>query len=235
MYSLPKILIAAPQSDAKNYCFLDWVLNISSFSYPKDRIEIFLADNSESITNIQLLDRLGISSVYIPKNGRGIVETMAECHQACVDYALENDFDYMLHLETDVFPKHDIIENLMTMDKPIACGLYQILDGAYREPMIRIREKDNQGYVAAYGILNNHGGYITGKPLKVFSAGLGCALISRETLHSIKFRSEKRSEQHPDTWFANDMWNKDIPIYVHTGAICRHENKSWGTFNINYK
>lgn len=235
MSKSPKILIAAPQADVKNYCFVEWLMNIKKFSYPQDRIEIFLADNSDTNTNSIHLEQYGISVKYIPKNGRGIIETMAECHQACVDYAIENDFDYMLHLETDIFPKHDIIEKLMTMDKPVACGLYHIFDGAYREPMIRMIEADNQGYMRAYGIKDVQGDLLNGKPLQVFSGALGCTLIRRDALSKVKFRAVEGEMQHPDTWFANDMKRQNIPVYVHTGAFCEHKNKSWGTFNINFK
>ena len=92
MSDVPKILIAAPQSNVKNYCFLDWLLNINRFMYDQDNIDIFLADNSEDDTNYKFLKSIGIKCKYIPKNGRGIIETLAECHQACVDYALENNY-----------------------------------------------------------------------------------------------------------------------------------------------
>ena len=235
MSKAPKILIAAPQADVKNYCFVDWLLNVKRFSYPQDRIEIFLADNSDTEDNTIRLNEIGVTAKYIPKNGRGIIETMAECHQACVDYAIENNFDYLLHLETDIFPKHDILEKLITMNKPIACGLYHIFDGAYREPMLRMIEKDNQGYVRAYGINTAQGNYLDGKPLDVFSGALGCALIRKDVLPKVKFRAVEGEMQHPDTWFANDMKNQNIPVTVHTGAFCEHKNKSWGTFNINFK
>tara|TARA_R100001244_G_C5168581_1_gene131542 strand:+ start:218 stop:925 length:708 start_codon:yes stop_codon:yes gene_type:complete len=235
MSNAPKILIAAPQADVKNYCFVEWLMNVKKFSYPQDCIEIFLADNSDTNTNSIHLEKCGITVKYIPKNGRGIIETMAECHQACVDYAIKNDFDYLLHLETDIFPKHDILEKLITINKPIACGLYHIFDGAYREPMLRMIEKDNQGYVRAYGINTAQGNYLDGKPLDVFSGALGCTLIRKDVLPKVKFRAVEGEMQHPDTWFANDMKNQNIPICVHTEAFCEHKNKSWGTFNINFK
>tara|TARA_R110000824_G_scaffold305007_1_gene492756 strand:+ start:352 stop:1059 length:708 start_codon:yes stop_codon:yes gene_type:complete len=235
MRKAPKILIAAPQSDVKNYCFVDWLMNIKKFSYPQDRIELYLADNSDTKLNVIRLTEVGITAKYIPKNGRGIIETMVECHQSCVQYAIDNDFDYILHLETDVFPPHDVLSKLMIEDKPIACGLYHILEGAYREPMIRVLEDNNQGYMNAESIRDNQGSYIDGQMLNVFSAGLGCALISKDVFSKIKFRFVEGKDQHPDTWFAMDMKSQDIPISVHTGLVCEHRNGTWGTFNLNFK
>ena len=94
MSKAPKILIASPQSDVKNYCFLDWFMNVKRISYPKDRVDIFLADNSDTEENSKMLSSIGVENKYIPKKGRGIIETMAECHQACVDYAIDNNYDF---------------------------------------------------------------------------------------------------------------------------------------------
>ncbi len=235
MSKTPKILIASPQSDIKNYCFLDWYLNVKRISYPQARVDVFLADNSDTQDNCKMLESMGVKCKHIPKNGRGIIETMAECHQACVDYAIDNNYDYLLHLETDVFPSHDVLNNLMSLSKPIACGLYQIFDGAYREPMIRLIEDDNMGFMEAYAIANAQGEYLNGKPLKVFSAGLGCALIHKSVLGKIKFKYIEGQDQHPDTWFANDMRNIGIDIFCDTSTFCEHRNKSWGKYKINFE
>tara|TARA_R100000231_G_scaffold75404_1_gene58782 strand:- start:968 stop:1675 length:708 start_codon:yes stop_codon:yes gene_type:complete len=234
MFKTPKILVAAPQADVKNYCFEEWLRNIRQFSYPQSQIDIFLADNSHTTENIDYIKSMGVKCVHIPKKGRGIIEVMAECHQACLDYAKENDYDYLLHLETDIFPKHNILEELMTYKKAVVCGLYSIFDGAYREPMLRLIEKFNAGYMRAYGISGSVALYIDGKLLKVFSGALGCTLINKEVFDKIKFRSVENEHQFPDTWFANDMYAQGIPIYVSTKSQCKHFNKSWGTYNINF-
>ena len=110
MFKTPKILIAAPQADVKNYCFEEWLRNIRHFSYPQSNIDIFLADNSHTTDNLDYIRSMGVKGVHIAKKGRGIIEVMAECHQACLDYAKENEYDYLLHLETDIFPEHNILE-----------------------------------------------------------------------------------------------------------------------------
>jgi hypothetical protein len=234
MFKTPKILIAAPQADVKNYCFEEWLRNIRHFSYPQSHIDIFLADNSHTTDNLDYIRSMGVKGVHIAKKGRGIIEVMAECHQACLDYAKENEYDYLLHLETDIFPDHNILEELMTYDKPIVCGLYSIFDGAYREPMLRLIEKNNAGYVRAYGIAGSTSLYIDGNLLKVYSGALGCTLIKSEVFDKIKFRHDSTQHQFPDTWFAQDLYQQNIPIYVSTKSQCKHINKSWGTYNINF-
>lgn len=232
---IPKILVAAPQADIKNYCFLDWYLNIKKFLHPESHIDIFLADNSDTEENAKYIESFGIGVKWIPKKGRGIIEVMAECHQICLDEAIKGGYDYMLHLETDIFPKANIIEKLITHNKPITCGLYHIFDGGYREPMLRLIEAKNSGYMRAYGIQIEQGRYLDGKLLQVYSGALGCCLIRKDVFNRIKFRSVEGEKQHPDTWFAVDMYEQNIPIYVDTQALCDHYSKSWGTFNLNFK
>jgi len=231
----PRILVAAPQADLKNYCFLDWYLNIKKFLYPESHIDIFLADNSDTEENSKFIESFGIGVKWIPKNGRGIIEVMAECHQVCLDEAIKGDYDYMLHLETDIFPPHNVLHQLMSHNKRIACGLYHIFDGAYREPMLRLIEAKNQGYMRAYGIHHEQSRYLDGSLLQVYSGALGCCLIRKDVFSEIKFRAVVGEKQHPDTWFANDMYEKEIPIYVDTKTLCDHHSKSWGTFNLNFK
>ena len=47
--NLPKVLICAPQHESKNYCWETWINNVNNFTYPKDRLEIFIADNYQII------------------------------------------------------------------------------------------------------------------------------------------------------------------------------------------
>tara|TARA_E500000318_G_C3487295_1_gene182876 strand:+ start:125 stop:832 length:708 start_codon:yes stop_codon:yes gene_type:complete len=234
MSKTPRILIASPQADIKNYCFLDWLINLNRFTYDKSCIDLYLVDNSHTEDNAKFIESLGINVRYIPEAGRGIIETMAECHQACLDYAKENNYDYMLHLETDVFPEHTILENLMTLNKPITCGLFHIFDGAYREPMIRMVEDYNSGYMRAYSLAFTQGQHLDGRVMKVYSGALGCCLIRSDVFDKIKFRWVEGEHQFPDTWFAQDMYSQNIPIYVNTKAICKHRNISWGTYGVNF-
>ena len=53
----PKILIGVPTYEGKNYCLSQFLDNIKNFSYPKDRIEIFFADNSKDNTNALMLNK----------------------------------------------------------------------------------------------------------------------------------------------------------------------------------
>jgi hypothetical protein len=222
----PRILVAAPQSDVKNYCFVEWVMNVRRFIYPNDKIDILLCDNSKTEDNVSKIRNMGVECIYSNPQGKDLRQVLADCHNICLEYAKFHNYDYLFHLETDIFPEPNIIYELLTHKKQIVCGLYSILNGAYREPCLRFMERKNDGYMKAKGIMNDYS--ILDKPLmQVFLCGLGCTLIHKSIFHEIKFRAELGQEQFPDTWFALDMYLKNIPIYLSTNNICKHFNQDW--------
>tara|TARA_R110002096_G_scaffold63690_4_gene155996 strand:- start:8078 stop:8791 length:714 start_codon:yes stop_codon:yes gene_type:complete len=233
---LPKILIAAPQSDVKDYCFEQWLLNVRQLDYPKDRIEILLVDNSDTDKYSEYMRSQGIKVIREEKKGRGIIETLASCHQVCADYALDNGFDFLLHLETDVFPPPHSLLDMVNVGEPVVGSLYHIYDGSYRQLSLQIEPKfPLKGYLKAYSVISGCGEHLKDKLLQVMSGALGCTLIHSEVLKTIKFRSVDGQDHHPDTWFSVDLKINGIPFYVHTEVFCEHRNKDWGTYGINYK
>jgi len=232
---LPKILIAAPQAIVKDYCFRDWLFNVRQLDYPKDRIEILLVDNSDTDEYSKYMRAEGINVIREEKKGRGIIETLASCHQVCADYALANGYDFLFHLETDVFPPPHSLLDMVSVGEPVVSAMYHIYDGANRRLSMQIEPKDKiEGYFKAYPIKDSLGQHIQSKLLKVMSGALGCTLIHKEVLKTVKFRAVDGYDHHPDSWFAVDLKTNGIPFYVHTEILCEHRNSNWGTYGINY-
>ena len=125
--TVPKVLICSPTAEIKDYCFKDWLANVRGFSYPSSRYDIFLADNSETNHYYKYLIKQGIKTEYIKTKGRTLMERMALSHEACRQYAIRNKYDIILHLETDVFVRKDIIETLLFHRKKVIGILYHIL------------------------------------------------------------------------------------------------------------
>jgi cellulose synthase/poly-beta-1,6-N-acetylglucosamine synthase-like glycosyltransferase len=137
---MPKVLICAPQHESKNYVWDKWIENVNNFTYPKDRLEIFIADNSKSKDNYNKLKSYGIKAVHTPQHEKGILYTINDSHEACRQYAIKGNFDFMLHLETDIIPPIDVIERLMNNNKKVCSALYDIFYGSIRKPMVQIDE-----------------------------------------------------------------------------------------------
>ena len=242
-YVLPKILIGIPTYDAKNYCLDAFFQNISEFTYPKSNIEIFVADNSANNKNALLIrDKFKVKTFWKDYTGVPIMEKLADSHNQVRRYFLESDADYLLHLESDIFPPKDVIEQLLWARKPIVTSMYQIFDGAWRTPCIRIQDKKTLHYndiIFDYELNNFHHYWTDGTIKEVFIAGIGCTLMHRKIMQNIQFRHDTTTKEGspPDTYFAMDLREKKVKNYIHTGVISFHWNKEdWGRhFNyINY-
>ena len=242
-YVLPKILIGIPTYDAKNYCLDAFFQNISEFTYPKSNIEIFVADNSANNKNALLIrDKFKVKTFWKDYTGVPIMEKLADSHNQVRRYFLESDADYLLHLESDIFPPKDVIEQLLWARKPIVTSMYQLFDGAWRTPCIRIQDKKTLHYndiIFDYELNNFHHYWSDGTIKEVYIAGIGCTLIHRKIIQNIQFRHDTTTKEGspPDTYFAMDLREKKVKNWIHTGVISFHWNKEdWGRhFNyINY-
>ena len=129
-----------------------------------------------------------------------MLKRLATSHELCRQYAIRHNYDYMLHLETDVFPPIDIIEKLIFQRKGVIGALYQLSDDDARCPMLNIISSDIEDYrVAIYGKYNNN--LIKGKSVKILSAGLGCVLIKRNIFLRFPFRHIEGNKSFPDVNF----------------------------------
>lgn len=224
----PKVLVAAPQHESKNYCFKEWYDNVKNFTYPN--FDVFLSDNSDTKDNYDMLISLGIKADHISKHKDGVFFKINDSHNSCRQYAIDNDYDYMLHLETDIFPPIDIIERLLVHKKKVISGLYDIFYGDKRKLMVQIDEKTPRTYNkfrTSDFIEDSEPLLFDGGIHRVYHAGIGCILIHRDILDKIPFRVEKGNNFHSDTWFGNDCFQFDIPIYVDSDIICEHKNFTW--------
>lgn len=234
-YSLPKILIAVPTYDAKNYCLDAFMQNIANFSYPKSLIEIFVADNSATNKNaLMIRDKYKVKTFWRDYTGYSLMEKLADSHNQLRRYFLESDCHYMLHLESDIFPPSDVLEQLLWCRKPIVNALYQVFDGAWRSPCIRLIDQKPPHYndfVFHYELYNFHHWWLDGKVQPTYVAGIGCSLMKRKVLETFEFRWDKDnpSSNPPDTYFAEDLRMAGVQNYVHTGVLCFHWNREdWG-------
>ena len=232
-YRLPKVLVCGPQSDVKKYCFEEWSENVNNFTYPN--YDVFLADNSLTKDFSIYIKTKGFECINITNedNKDSVLKRLATSHELCRQYALRINYDYILHLETDVFPPIDIIEQLIFEGKDIMAGMYQLSDDGNRVPMLNRTSSVTDDYrVAIYGGYNNF--MINGKVNQTLSAGLGCVLIKRKILKRFEFRHIEGASWFPDVVWINDLFRSGVPYYVHSGIICTHKNSHWGVFGKDY-
>jgi len=220
----PKVLLACPQSDVKSYCFEAWLENISRFTYPN--FAVFLADNSENNKFSKKIGELGISVEWIKPYGKSVMQRIAESHELCRQYALHYNFDYLFHLESDVFPPPTIIEDLITARKSVIGGLYHLGSAVSGELMVQIvEETDDENFTMTRNLRWELPSWLDGSIKKAYHIGLGCILIHNSVLPHFVFRYMKGKNFHPDSFFAMDLYRKGIDIFVDTSIICKHDNR----------
>ena len=223
-----KVLIAAPQHESKNYCWEERSNRIDNLTY--SNYDVFIADNSKTKDNYKKIKKYGYKCQHIPQNEKGLVFTINDSHNACRKYMLDNEYDYMLHIETDVIPPFDVIERLLAHDRMVVGGSYDIFYGKQRKLMVQLSEEYDKSvsqYRSVQFADHRESSFFTGNVEEVYHAGIGCMMIKKSVLENIKFRAEQGTDYFPDTWFANDCYSYNIPIFVDTNIQCKHKNFTW--------
>jgi len=234
-YKLPKILIGVPTYDAKNYCLDAFVHNLKNLDYPKNKIEIYFADNSKDNKNALMINKkYGIKCFWKDYGNCTLFEKLANTHNQLRRYFLDSDCDYMLHLESDIFPPKNVLQELLWCRKPIVNALYQVFDASWRQLCIKLNDQHNphhKEFVFHTGVENFHHWWIEGKLQKCFIAGIGCCLMKKKVMEKFAFRHDETLMENfpPDTYFAEDLRLAGVQNWVHTGLLCFHWNREdWG-------
>jgi hypothetical protein len=228
MSGVPKILVATPTYEGKNYCLPEFIDNVANFTYPKSRYDFMIFDNSSTPKNAEYINKeFGVKCHWKDYSGMTIIEKLAQTHEAIRVHAINNNYDYLLHLESDVFPPEDVLEQLLWTKKDMIGVPYQLYGGGQRRVVTEgfsIRETDLQEFVGALHIGFIHHWYFDGKVQRCFTNGIGCTLMKVSRIKNIPFRYVEGDDAAPDTWFVRDLSFNGIPYYVHTGLLAFHWN-----------
>lgn len=248
MTDLPKILLCCPTASVKNYCFEPWIENVMNLKYPNFDIHLFdnTTDNGQNsdYLNRYVQEKFGNLKKFKASNSlllhqsseRNIIAKMTISHNDCRYETLKGGYEYMFHLESDVFPPVDVIERLLSHGKNIVGGVYYTDEGKYRCPMIHQKLELAPNEVTSLVTKTPEEiQLLNGKLHQVAQIGLGCILISRKVLERIQFRYVPERNFHPDTFFSEDCHLQNIPIHIDTTILCGHENQNWGFFGIDFK
>ena len=133
----------------------------------------------------------GIKTFWKDYAGYNVFEKLADSHNQCRKYFLDNDFDFMFHLETDIFPEPTIIEDLLFARKDIISAIYFLTGGAIRELCLRIIEKGepfNNAFASGCSLSIHNQYWIDGTIKECLTAGLGCCLIHKKIVKNFPFR-----------------------------------------------
>jgi hypothetical protein len=243
MNELPRILVACPTAAAKNYTALEWMQNTQLFNYPNYDVIVF--DNTEDDgLNAAYLNNLakenGILNYkaihYSNNKHKSIIERMCISHNLCREYAINNGYSHLLHLESDVICPIDALQNLYVANKQVIGGLYYRDSGVSRKLMVQNRIYRSPNNIITENFLPNEDVFFIDGTIKPTAhIGLGCLLIKVNVLKKISFRFIDKIAIHPDSYFSEDCYRNGIKIYADTNIICKHNNENWDIYGFNWK
>lgn len=240
-----KILIAAPNSSFKNYCWDAWLARARSF-----KCDIFIADNSINNENAVLYQKHNIKYAWNNPLGKSSFQFICESQNQIRDYFLENNYTHLFFIETDLLPPKQLLPLFECINVPVVSAPYFIQKGSHTSPMNQeIRGFGEHALTRNYSLFESFS-FQNGDFHRCFSTGFGCSLIKREVIEQIEFRYIADSlvqehvygGSHPDSYFYADLYRLGIPVYLYTGIVVRHYNQDWnkvmmalrkGKLNIN--
>jgi len=225
---LPRILIFTVTYEGKEYAYKKFNEAVKKLTYTNT--EHLWIDNSKTNDYSELLKSRG-HKVLKTARGNNTREALARSQEVAREYALNNGFDYMLSLESDLYPPPDTIERLLGHCKEMVGVLYFIGEDYLRLPCITLPERQKTTGLMGTRLLHTKEiKYYMEQGLKqVNSCGLGCTLIKKDIFENIGFMFYSDLESHSDVFFANDVWTNGFRIFVDTNLLVEHENVSWST------
>ncbi len=224
---LPRVLIATPIYDKKDYSLDTFLQDVGKISYPN--YEHILIDNSTTEEYAESLKARGIQNVYHIKRGSNSREALARAQNFARHYALDHGFDYMFSLESDIHPPADVIQRLLIHNKEVITGLYMIGIGV-DVPCITITEWVPKLMANGTRLLTKEEADEVKKGMgliPVHAGGFGCCLIKKEILEMFSFRYDPRFQSHSDVYFFSDLYTAGIQAWVDTDIVCEHERSDW--------
>lgn len=250
-----KVLIATPTYEVMDYCFESFLNHIRQIEKDNFSFDIVIVDNSLSERYFQKISK--INEVKVLRDN--IDEKMpllrlTSSRNKILDYAKENNYDYLLMMDSDVLVPPNILKKLLDHKKEIVSGLYfnhiinkktkKIISypicwkSANKEQIEKFRE-NYKSKKWAYDWINvriSKADVLSKKLIDASIPSPGCCLMSRKAFCSgarygftekeISLMKKGLLVKTEEINFFRDLkLNKKIDIFCDTSLICFHEER----------
>ncbi len=231
----PKILVACPTAQAKDYCVEDFIEQITTFTYPL--YDCFLIDNSKDKAHVEMFWENGIKAIHEPING-DFREELARHQNIIREYFLRGEYDYLMMIESDVFTGEAVIEKLVGYAETYQAGAvtatYEIMKG---EPTLCLTATSDLNRVRSEKLMNRSLGYnemgkgcisfkdfLKDKDARLTATGIGCTLFHKEALQHVKFRTDLKVNKNAfsDSFIFTDIEKIGYQCYIDSDLILDH-------------
>ncbi len=249
MANKARVLMGTPICDIYEYCLDEYLEALRKQKYPSD---ILLVDNSEDETfSNQLKKENGIKVIHVPPESKRR-ETVMKCRNLMIEYAIDNNYDFIFYIDADTIIPKDALEKLMLPNKDVISGVVyniyqkegrimqlpalwtwltneefgQILRNKHLYP--EINKKIEKYKVTESSELRRQfteKEILEPKIIKIKCCGAACLLVSRKVFMDTRFNFDKVGNQEcpgEDIGFCNEAVKNGHEIFVNTEVVCKH-------------
>lgn len=241
----PKVLIAAPTYKAMEYCEKEFINSIQNLDY--SNYDILILDNSRGKDYFNHLKEEFPEIKIIKDNTKEEKNLLRliSSRNKIIDYAIKQNYDYILMFDSDVIPPRNIIVELLNAKKDIISGLYYNyfkVDGQLKWLPVAwtaLTQKEFEEIKSKIQLLSfikspeDLRVHLTNKQadsgdlIEVVIPSAGCMLISKNVFIKIKYGILDTSEQEniqtgDDIYFILNARKQGFKVYVNTKIKCKH-------------
>ena len=239
---MKKILVASPVYNGMEYCFDDFVKRLKNLDY--SNYDILIVDNSRNKTFYnKIKDIPDIKVLYDNTTEEKNLLRLISSRNKILDFAIENDYNYLLMMDSDVMIKENALNKLLSFDKNIVSGLYfsffnvngkpQLLPICYKkleeEDFLKLKEKGLPSFVKSREDIRRN---ITKEEienndiLEVLYPSGGCLLLSKDAFSSGAryglLEDTNGLHTSDDIFFFKELIKKDFKLYCSPLVIGSH-------------
>ncbi len=241
--SEPKVLVGCPTYKGMKYCidkFLDRVRDLTYSNY-----ETLMVDNSKDGEYFsELKKERGIKVVKDECQEESGMKRVISSRNRIIEYALENNCDYILMLDQDVIPPKEVITELSNCKKDIVSALYynyfkssgkiKILPCVWmpisQKEFEKMRKQINFPETAkSHESLRRHLTIEEAQSEKLFKVlipAAGCLLLSRKVFEKVRYglvdMTGIKADTSEDIYFFKKVREQGFESYCYTKIVCDH-------------
>jgi len=231
----PKVLMAVITSDANAWCQNRW---FGKVMFLKKYFDILIFENSDTTGNYETLKLLAHNypNIIVKRGKTNVKNTLQKIvanRNLVLNYVRKyKGYDYIMMIDSDIFPPIQIIKSFLKRKLDIQCGLcFVSYDGHNVRPALNFFPEDLEG-----GNNSKAVGWIKDrKPrlIKIKENGLGCVFIRADILRKhkdIKFKYNRRVKggeayYNEDLTFTGELRERGYTLWLDLKMECKHEMK----------
>jgi len=241
----PKILVASPTYEGMRYCekeFVEGIINLEYSDY-----NILIVDNSENDEYSNHLMEICPKLLIIrdQSNEKDKMLRLVHSRNLILNYAVKNNYDYILMIDSDVIPPKNIIQELLLCNKDIVSGLYYnyftvdgktkympvawtaLTDKEFEDVKQRIQLPDFIKFPEDLRARLTEEEANSGQLIKVIIPSAGCMLISKKVFEKVRYGildtvNQGGVKTTDDIYFSLEARKHGFKVYCNTKVKCEH-------------